>query len=287
MLRTGVISDEISQDLNVAIELAKRFHLDAIEIRSVADKCPFEFSDEDMAAIRQAVFRAGMKVSAISAPFFKCAIDSPDEIEQHMKGLMRCIRMADILQTGLIRGFPFWRSPSHRMEEIVDRFQKPIEMLRAAGKVMALESDPSVSASNAFELAQIIEAIGSPQIRALWDPGNNIYSPGAEPPYPDGYRRIRKHIVHVHLKDAVPGPDGRAVGCRFGEGLVDFKGQLKSLTDDGYTGYVVMETHYRKTHTLSKASLERPGGSDFSMEGYEPTRECLESLMDMLRGLQA
>jgi L-ribulose-5-phosphate 3-epimerase len=288
MFRTGVISDEISQDLNVAIELSKKFHLDAIEIRSVSDKGPFEFSDEDISDIKKAVFGAGMKFSAISSPFFKCDLNNKDEISQNIKGLERCIKMADIFDTRLIRGFTFWKSGTLAscLEQIVERFQKPIEMLKQNGMIMALESDPSVNASTAFQLSEVIEAIDAPQVKALWDPGNNIYFPGAEIPYPDGYNRIKKHIVHVHLKDAVLDADGNAVGCRFGEGNVDFKGQLQRLIDDRYEGYAVMETHYRKARTLSKGALELPGGSNFSADGYEPTSESLESLMSMMQQLK-
>ena len=290
MFKTGVISDEISQDLNVAIGLAKKFSLDAVEIRSVSDKGPFEFSDADVLAIKKAVDAAGLKVSAISAPFYKCDIDSGDEIEQNLKGLERCIKTADTLGARFIRGFTFWKKGNldgSLLDKIAERFQKPVGMLKRSGMVMALESDPSVNASNAFQLSEVIEAINAPQVKALWDPGNNVYTPGAEVPYPDGYNRIKKHIVHVHLKDAVLDESGNAVGCCFGKGIVDFRGQLQSLLDDGYQGYVVMETHYRKVRKLSEDILKRPGGSSFSADGYEPTEESLESLKAMLHELRA
>ena len=288
MFKTGVISDEISQDIGIAIELAKKFSLDAIEIRSVFDKGPFDLDKDDILHIKNAVFNAGMKISAISAPFYKCDINNQDEIKQNLQGLEKCIKMAEIFETNMIRGFTFWRSGTLAscLDQIVDLYQKPISMLKQNGMVITLESDPSVNTSNAFELAEVIEAIDAPQLKALWDPGNNIYTPGAEIPYPDGYNRIKKHIAHVHLKDAVLDLDGTAVGCRFGDGNVDFKGQLQSLLDGGYKGYVVMETHYRKARTLSKDVLERPGGANFSADGYEPTCESLESLMTMMQGLK-
>lgn len=288
MFKTGIISDEISQDLNIAVRLAKEFSLDSIEIRSVSDKGPFEFSDDDIAEIGKTVHNAGMSVSAISSPFFKCDIDSEEEIGLNIRGLERCIKMAHMLGTGIIRGFTFWKSrdlADHR-EKIIERFQKPVGMLKSAGLIMALESDPSVTASNAFQLSEIIEAIDAPQIKALWDPGNNIYFPGSEKPYPDGYNRIRKHIVHVHLKDAYIDACGNVVGCRLGDGSVDLQGQLKSLINDGYDGYAVLEPHYRKTRTLSKEILAHPGGSEFSEDGYEPSRESLESLVSMIRKLR-
>ena len=57
---------------------------------------------------------------------------------------------------------------------------------------------------------------------------------------------------------------------------------FRALAEDGYDGYVVMETHYRKKGTLSEELLKRPGGAAFSADGYEPTAECLENLRELL-----
>ncbi|MCI8441199.1 MAG: sugar phosphate isomerase/epimerase [Provencibacterium sp.] len=285
MFRLGVITDEISQDLDTALKLAREFSLDGVEIRSVWERGPFELTEQEGSAIAEKVRKAGMEVCAISAPFFKCSLEDEEEVSAHLRGLERCIRLADQLGTRLIRGFPFWDSGrlADRLPLIAERFSQPARMLEKAGMTLLLESDPSVHACNGEQLAQVLKAVDCPQIQALWDPGNDIYAPVPERPFPDGYRALRPYIRHVHLKDAVKGPDGQAAGCRFGEGLVDFKGQLLALQEDGYEGWLVMETHYRLQSSLSKEILERPGGSAFSENGYEPTRQCLISLQRMLR----
>lgn len=289
MFRLGVITDEISQDLDTALQLAKEFALDGVEIRSVWDHGPFELTGQEGEEIAKKVRAAGMQVCAISAPFFKCALEDEQEVAAHLRGLERCIRLAGQLGTRFIRGFPFWGGggPTGRLPRIAERFEEPVRMLKDAGMTLLLESDPSVSACTGAQLAEVLRAIGSPQVQALWDPGNDLYAPIAERPYPEGYEAVRPYLRHVHLKDAVKGPDGQAVGCRFGKGLVDFKGQLRALKEDGYDGWLVMETHYRLHAALSKEILERPGGSAFSADGYEPTRQCLKSLREMLRELDA
>ncbi|MEG0693379.1 MAG: sugar phosphate isomerase/epimerase family protein [Oscillospiraceae bacterium] len=288
MFKTSVITDEISQDLGIAIELANRFSLDAVEIRSVYDKGPFDFNTEDLKAMKKQIDSANLSVSAISAPFYKCDMNNEEEIAANLAGLERCIKAADILETNMIRGFAFWKNGEldDCLNKIVELYQKPIQMLKDSGIILALESDPSVNTTNAFELAKVLDAINHPQVKALWDPGNNIYSPHFEIPYPDGYQYIKAHMAHVHLKDAVLDAQNNAIGCCFGEGLVDFKGQMQSLLDEEYQGYVVMETHYRKASVLSKEILERPGGSAFSADGYEPTVECLQSFQEMMNGLK-
>ncbi len=288
LFKTSVITDEISQDLQIAIELAKRFSLDAVEIRSVYDKGPFEFITEDLHSMNKQIKDAGLKVSAISAPFYKCDMNNEEEVAAHLVGLENCIKAAKIFDTNMIRGFAFWTNGKldDCIDKIVELYQKPIEMLKDTGITLVLESDPSVNTTNAFELSKVLDAINHPQVKALWDPGNNIYSPNFETPYPDGYQYIKPHMAHVHLKDAVLDEENNAIGCCFGAGLVDFKGQLQSLIDDGYDGYVVMETHYRIVSVLSKEILERPGGSAFSADGYEPTVRCLQSFEEMMRDIK-
>ncbi len=103
---------------------------------------------------------------------------------------------------------------------------------------------------NGRQLARLVDAIGSPAVRALWDPGNDLYAPLPERPYPEGYEAIRGWIAHVHLKDARL-LNGQAEGCCFGEGEMDWEGQLRALKRDGYQGWLVMETHYRLAAVLS------------------------------------
>lgn len=287
MFRLGVITDEISQDLDTALDLAEKFQLDGVEIRSVWDKSPFELSLSEAKRIGRAVRDRGMCVCGISAPFFKCGINDAEELRAHLAGLSHCIELAELWEAPVIRGFSFWRegAPAELLPLIAERYAAPAELVRRHGLTLALESDPSVNACNAAELARVVDAVASPAVRALWDAGNDIYAPEPEIPYPDGYEALRGRIAHVHLKDAIRGEDGAVDGCRFGEGLVDWKGQLAALARDGYDGFLVMETHYRLGNVLSEEALRRPGGAAFSEGGIEPTRRCLQSLRELLEAL--
>ena len=60
----------------------------------------------------------------------------------------------------------------------------------------------------------------------------------------DGYRHLPPdRIAHVHAKDCrVDG--NRPVWCALGAGGVDWKGQIRALVDDGYRGWISLETHW-------------------------------------------
>ena len=287
MFKRGVITDEISQDFKTAAGLASKYRLDGVELRSVWEKQCHELNSKDIREIKKVLADAGLSVCGISSPFFKCHIGDDAEIGRHMEILKRCIQLAYHLETGIIRGFTFWKSGGfeENIGRIAEKFDMPLKILDKERITLALESDPSVFATNADKLAQMIVRINSPYIKALWDPGNDIYDPDGEIPYPDGYRTIKAHMVHMHLKDASRLPTGKIKGMPVGEGQVDYKGQFQALINDGYNGFIVLETHYRPHYEISDELLAFPKGSAFSHLGYEATEECMAGWNGIMSGL--
>lgn len=287
MFKKGVITDEISQEIKVAAELATRYHLDGVEIRSVFDKAPHLLEKQDIKEIKAVLDGSGLSVCNISAPFFKCELDSDTEYKEQIDILHRCIALGQELGTNCLRGFTFWaHAPfEEKLDEIVAKFEEPIKILEKENAMLLLEFDPSVYASCAAKTVEVLKKINSPSVKALWDPGNDIYAADNEVPYPDGYEIIKPYIAHIHLKDAKKFPDGTVKGVPVGEGDVDFKGQLKRLIEDDYNGWVVLETHYRPSVQLDEKILARPAGNKFSYMGYEGSEECLIKWYKMLEEL--
>ncbi len=286
MFRKSVITDEVSQDFQTAVNLALKYRLDAVEIRSVWERNPFELTKEDTAQMKDILSDAGLTVCCISAPFYKCSLNNDAEIASHIEGLKRSIELADALGAKLIRGFTFWDEGNfeENLERIAAQFETPIALLKDAGMRLALEFDPSVYASNARTLMQVLDQIDSPQVGALWDPGNDVYDPRGEVAYPDGYELVKSRMIHMHLKDAKKEGDevkAMPVGC----GEVDFRGQFAALLRDGYDGYVSLETHYRPAFELSEESMRLPKGSVFSYKGEEASEECLQNWEKLMQSL--
>lgn len=277
MFKKAVITDEISQDFKEAIELALKYGLDAVEIRSVWEKGPHELGTDGMKNIRALLADTNLEVCCISSPLFKCDIDNKDALSEQIEILKRCIELAHYLGTGLIRGFTFWKKGDFKssLDKIIYHYSEILEILEREDITVALESDPSVNATNAATLVQVIKGVNSARVKGLWDPGNDIYDPEGEIPYPDGYEIIKPYMVHMHLKDAMKNAEGKISGVPIGEGQVNYRKQFSELIKSGYNGYVVLETHYRPKHEISEKLLALPKGTAFSNLGYEATEECL------------
>lgn len=285
MFKLGVITDEISQDFEEACLLCKKHNLDGVEIRSVWEKGPHELLQEDIDKIKELMKKYNLSCCSVSAPLFKSELYDDEEFQVQLDILKKCIHLAKELGTNQIRGFTFWKRKSldEAIDDIVKRYESILDILEKEDIYVLIEFDPSVYATNAKQLKKVVDAINSERVKALWDPGNDIYDPDGEIPYPDGYSHIKDIFRHIHIKDAVKNEDGSIDGVPFGEGQVDYIGQLKQLKEDGYSGWLVMETHYRPKHEISEELLALPKGSAFSLYGYEATDECLTKFTDMLK----
>lgn len=282
-MKLSVITDEISQDLEEAAQLAAGFGLEAVELRSVWNCQPHELSQEQIDRIKSLCAENKLKICAISSPFFKCDLNA-HEIEEHLDILGKTIRLAKQLDCGLIRGFSFWQKGDfeENLPRIVAAFERPARMLREAGIKMVLEPDPAVFACNGQRVAKLVEQIGHPSIYALWDAGNDVFSPTEEVPFPDGYNYVKPYIGHVHVKDAVRNQNGTVESVKIGTGVVGWPRQLAALKQDGYDGYLSLETHYRRGSHIDNELMRLPGGEAFSLHGREASVECIQALKEML-----
>lgn len=284
-VKRAIITDEISQDLSRAISIAEEYGLDGVELRSVWDKGVHDLSQEELDEVKRMLKTHGLAVPCIAAPVFKCDLDNESDYEAHIEILRKSARAAAKLGCSLVRGFTFWARGDFedKLPIIAGKIAASEPVLREFGVKLAIEYDPGTSANDSHNLVAVLRRVNSPLIGAIWDPGNSVYVPGAER-FPRDYERLRPYILHVHIKDVkVDERSGKAEACRVGTGDVGFRAVLRRLADDGYAGWVSLETHYRLRSSISDELLARPGGSAFSEGGEEASRESLESLNEIMR----
>jgi sugar phosphate isomerase/epimerase len=156
----------------------------------------------------------------------------------------RAIEIAERTGAGIVRVFSYWRSV--RPEMCFDRIARALEHLagQAAlhGRTIGIENEHACNIATGAETARLLDAVAHPNLRVVWDPANAYVS--GETPYPDGYRRLStERIAHVHAKDCRM-EDRQPAWCTFGEGGIDWKGQIRALAEDGYKGWISLETHW-------------------------------------------
>jgi len=283
-MRLAVFTDEVSQDLEKAVQLAVRYNLDGVELRSVGGKPVQQLSDDEVARIRALLDEHGLSMAAVASPVFKCELDDESAHREHIEHLRSCIRIAKQLDTNIIRLFTFWkRGPSQPVwERVKAQFRPALQIAEEEGVVLGIENEHTTYCATAEETARFVRELDSPALRVVWDPCNELYAEEGITPYPDGYELVAPLTVHVHVKDAKKDDaTGEAHITPLGEGAVDWREQLRELLASEYQGYASLETHWRP-QALSEELLHRPGGSSFSEAGEYASDLCLRNLMRIL-----
>jgi sugar phosphate isomerase/epimerase len=280
-LTLGVITDEISDDLDHALAVARELGVQRVELRAMWKKNLMDLKEDETREARRLLTKHGMKVTDIASPFMK--VDAPGfttttgsrdtfnarfGYKEQPEVLERAIELAKVLETDKIRVFSFWRveKPAELFDLIVTDLRKALDKAKKNKLSLVLENEHECNIATATESVKLLSAIPDANFGLNWDPGN-AYAAGEQRPYPDGYNLLPKNrILHMHVKDAKRADAGKTSWAPMGKGDLDYVGQFKALMRDGYKGIVSLETHWRN----AKGDAE------------ESTRISMQGLKDLL-----
>jgi sugar phosphate isomerase/epimerase len=280
--KLGIITDELTGQLNEALDLISSYHLQWCELREIWGKNIMNASREELDRSRDLIARHGIRVSEIASPLFKwnCpqmpakAGEKRDTFsasfaeEDAGKLLDQAFELASFFGTRMVRIFTYWRvdDPAKAYPYVRDRMAKAAEVAARSNIILNIENEHSCNVGTGRELGRLLREVNSPNLRGVWDPANATML--GEVPYPDGYEAVRGLFPHMHVKDSRKSArTGQLEWAPIGGGIVDFKGQFQALGRDHYAGTISLETHY----------LRADGNK------VESTRESLEGLFKVLR----
>ena len=67
-----VITDEISQDFDHALDVAGEYGVKSVDLRKIWDKNIALFTDDELKKLKEALDKRNMKVAVVTGPFGKC-----------------------------------------------------------------------------------------------------------------------------------------------------------------------------------------------------------------------
>jgi sugar phosphate isomerase/epimerase len=255
-LSLGIVTDEISTDFTEALSHAQSWGVSTFEIRCLASgRVPF-ISDEDFNALRAAVEDGIARITALSPGIFKCSVFEKEKVEHELNAVLpKTIAMAKALGCGMVITFGFKRAEPESEEEFttaIEWMSRAARIAKIEDVILAVENEPGFVCDTGSNTAALLRAVGSPSLRANWDPANAFGCD--EAPYPDGYEALKPFIANVHVKDTVKG--SLVECCVVGEGRIDWKGQLAALLRDGIVRHVTIETHCLPLIAKSKQNID-------------------------------
>lgn len=276
-MKISVVTDEISSDVETAIELAAAWGIHDLELRGIGrDRVPF-ISPYEKERLKELLAQNGSRVVAISPGLFKIPIppskreDFPvqaidwaihqrwqtarDLVRFHLDELLpEALSFCQEFGAQVLVAFSFERQGTATQvpEEVLAMLDQAANRCGSVGITLALEVESGFWASTGADTAEIMRAVNNPALGVNWDPGNAFFA--GDTPYPDGYRHVQPYVRHVHFKDVVS--SGGSL-CYAVEGEIDWQGQIDALMRDGFPGFISVETHMRPKVAVARALVRR------------------------------
>lgn len=256
MPRLGVITDEISEDLDHALAVCKELDINVVELRSVWGTNIVDLDDAQLTRLEATLRHEAMTVCAIASPFLKCHIDrdAPAAGRLHSAGqatrgeqwgiLETSLDLADRFDAPIVRAFSFWRleNPETVREDILDTLREATDRTSARGRLLGLENEHACNIATGEEATWYLDRIADRTLGIIWDPGNEAALGSV--PYPHGYNAVRGRVHHVHLKD-IARIGSESAFTTMGEGAIAYEDQFRALAADEYRGVLSLETHFK------------------------------------------
>ena len=263
-------ADEISPDPAEQLATLAAESIAHLELRGAWSVNVADFTAEQVAAFRTAVDGAGVRVSAIGSPVGKIPVGAP--LGPELDRLRRVADIAAELGTAIVRVFSFFipagDPPERYRQQVIDRMGALAGIAEDRGLILAHENEKEIYGDTPDRCADVITAVGSPALRATFDPANFVQC-GVRP-HSDAYALLRPFLVYLQVKDALAAT-GEVVPA--GEGDGQLRETLTALRDSGFAGFMSLEPHL--------AQAGRFGGFS-GPEGFRRAAQALNLLLNEL-----
>lgn len=259
-------ADEIAADLETQLDTLEELGIEHLDLRGVEDTNVLDFDEEQVERVRAALNERGIVVTSIGSPVGKVAVDA--EFEAHFERFETAVRRAEQFDTEYIRLFSYYTDdPEDDREEVLRRMRRKVEYAEDAGVTLLLENEKDLYGDTPGRCRDLLTAIDSPHLRAIFDPANYLEI-GVEA-YPDALIQVVEYVEALHIKDANKGQRGDIEPP--GAGDAHIPETLAAMAARGFEGAASLEPHL--------AEAGRKGGFS-GPEAYERAtvalRDCFE-----------
>ncbi|RPF26925.1 sugar phosphate isomerase/epimerase family protein [Georgenia muralis] len=262
-------SDEISPDLEEQAALVTTLGMTHLELRSAWGTNVLDLDADQLARARRILDEHGLRVSSIGSPLGKIFID--EDFGPHLDRARHAVDVAHHFGAPYIRIFSFFIRPGddpddHR-DEVLRRMRALADVAEQGDVVLLHENEKEIYGDVPRRCVDILESVGSPNLRAAWDAANFVQV-GVRP-FTEGFAAIRPYLEYVQIKDAHLA-DGEVVAAGRGDGEV--VETIRALREDGFDGFFSLEPHLSAAHSLGGFS-----GPDLFTEAWQAFTDLLRA----------
>lgn len=236
--RLGAIDGALGASWDRVFELAAQIGLEGVELGVGEDYFKTKlWNEEGTRELRSLSEASGVAIVSICLhTYWRLSFASSEE-KTRMRARQVAEQAAEIASELGARNLliPLTSAEGVKPEEARMRWVQGMmscaHVAEGLGIIYALENVGQPFARSGAQLASIIDEIGSPSVKAYYDPGNAVHA-NLNPVIDISI--LNRRISQVHMKD--PG------GIHLGEGRMDIPTVLGALKNIGFTGWIILET---------------------------------------------
>ena len=237
----SAFGDEIDDDVEEQLRVLNELDIGYLELRSAWGTNVLNLSDDEVGRLNELCEVHSIRVSCIGSPIGKSQIDEP--IEKVVDDLKRVIDIAEMLDADRVRVFSFYPEADglqvERVDASISRLRVLAEVAAERDVVLLLENEGGLVGDVPERCAAIVEGVGSPNLRYVWDTGNYPQM-GFARSVEIGWPLLAEYTECVQVKDFTIS-DGTITVAGEGDGQV--RELLANLWDAGYVGFLALEPH--------------------------------------------
>lgn len=237
------IGDEAAPDLAGQIAAVAELGWNRLELRTIGGVPIAQLDDATFRRAAERLRAAGVAVVCIAAKIGDWSRPATGDFDHDLAELRVLADRCAALNTRLVRVMsypsgdlcePEWgRRARTRLRELA-------RCAEDAGVLLVHENCAGWAGDRADRMLDLLAAVDSPALRLLFDTGNGVAHGYPSEPM---LRAVIEYVAHVHVKDAVIGPDGTVDYVPPGEGTAGVAECLRMLLAHGYDGVLSIEPH--------------------------------------------
>jgi 3-dehydroshikimate dehydratase len=233
------LSALLSGDIETQLDALEAEDLRFIEVGEVGGKNIIDLSNAELDEVQAAIQMHGLSVSALATPIGSS--DIREDFAPHFARFERTLEVADWLGTSYIRifgfGMPEKGEAVYRQyrAEVARRLTGFAVASQPYGLILLLENAPGTFGDTAEHCADLIDEVGSTNLRSLLDPAALVQV--GDNPLIDAYPSLQEQINLLHLRDA-RSSDGTLTPLGAGDG--EIKELLRAMWQNSYQGSITL-----------------------------------------------
>ena len=235
-MEISFINDEFSENIDEAINFAKKNKLKYIELHKINGKHITELTSSEIFSLSEKISSAGVLVSAIASPFLNWQFDNTQfminnhPVSSEIDYFNKLMDIADVLGAPYIRIFSYLKQDNLSLTDIGDKLGIYNQLALKRGITLLLEHNTNCNISTINSLHNLLNSYNFSNILPLLDLGETVSS--GDDFVVNKLQDLVSNCLYFHVKD-YDGELKRYVVL--GEGNVDYESILASKWNDKAT----------------------------------------------------